>query len=386
MPERQRPTPKPISNHEFARILQAETLAKLERDAQAAGPESERLASALYASNQALGDQAVKDYEKRIPHGAAAHHHFLQSEIEEMRALLLASQFASELQDCVPSKLPLCFMATGDPNAAALPAPDGLPVVKIELALQGWLVFINRMLFRCAEANTDRRARKIEFLKAIRSWTEGAFGISLPKDIDHILDLFISTCAEPFGVITSVQMTDWQLLWVLAHEMAHVALGHVSTATTRAAKAHGCKEPLDWYVRSHEQEFAADRRATEYFLAVFGNCGVDGNTDAVVLANPGMVVAPLMVLMYFTYVEMLVWQPGQTQICDHPRSKERVEALIGAFGDRLLASPEAVVVFALAQEMILKASYEVFDKLGIPRPGKLPPDIEFNWSLGKRLD
>jgi hypothetical protein len=294
-----------------------------------------------------LGNDGLRDYEGRIPKGLVASQEILQQDFEEMRELLVSSRFASDLQNCTKSTLPICFLATGDPNAEAFPAPDGSPVVKIEAALQTWLAFVNRMLFRCAEADRDHKSRKEEFLRAIRPWTEFSFGISEGRDIATVRDKFISTCAEPFGLIMSVQMTDWQVLWVLAHELAHISLGHFSCLTKKTLRLGGKEQSIDWYLRSQQQEFAADLRGTEYFLAIFEDLKAQQNIDAVVLASPMMLGAPLVCLAYLSYYEMLMWRPGQPWSSTHPMAKRRAERLRNTLKDSILASPEAETLLAL---------------------------------------
>lgn len=101
-------------------------------------------------------------------------------------------------------------------------------------------------------------------------------------------------------------MTRSMTVSVLCHEYAHITLGHLQERT------------------SPEQEFAADARGGEYFLAHVGNSSA---RDTTVYVDPKIAGAPVLLLRIFALYEHWLTKDGKPLASNHPPARERAARL-----------------------------------------------------------
>lgn len=357
--------------HEYAAQEQAKHKAAFDAFVSGNVQQQESVKNALLEGNARLGTKQVPGYADFLQNMGDPFS-FLRKEVEDMRWLLLQTNGDKRLQACQPERLPVIFTFTGEVNAEATACPeDGTPIIRIDMAVYHWLVFVNRMLMRCTERGTNRVDRKKEFLETIRPWTDfWLFGRSTAS-LGELRRHFTATLREPFGVHLSTQLTDWHVLWILAHEMAHVALGH--TLDDVAASDANRRRELD-----------ADSVATRYLLNTFGHLARSQTFDAVAMPQEWVPATPLILLMYFSYAETVHWGRGGAPAPTHPLARDRGEALV-RFYDQEVSMPTAATLGLFAQIMVMRASFAILDERGHPRPTELPPEPDLEWDIGERL-
>jgi len=200
------------------------------------------------------------------------------------------------------------------------------------------------------------------------------------------MSIFLNTCREPYGLTMSVQLTDWQIFFILAHEMAHIILGHLEIGQTQKIELSQSDITVDIFTCSQQKEYEADILAFTIFLVVYDHLEQNQMRTEAVMPTETWLAAPITLFAYFSYRETLAWKPGTAYKSSHPRSNDRVQYLINQFRKRFEESLPAGMMIGFTQHMIISASYLILDERGIARPESIPPDVEFWGSLGQRID
>lgn len=243
----------------------------------------------------------------------------LQSGLEDARDRL-AAVLPSECPNWLLS-IPICILGTRDPNACALCGPNDHPIIGVDFGL----VY-----------NISRAARLF-----ILSFNVTAPYLDKGKDLEGLIhdnnfqDLFRGlnfgrleflsgeVHDPPLSVRISGQdrleagfLTQAFLDFIIAHELSHVYLGHLEPAR----RMYMCKvsRDLEFYEKSREQEYEADKCGVHFFKAV-------------AVRYPDIVAAaPRMLVKYLEFLESGM-EVRQQEFRTHPLPQDRFNALSSMF-------------------------------------------------------
>lgn len=134
-------------------------------------------------------------------------------------------------------------------------------------------------------------------------------------------------------------MVDWQLQWLIGHELAHHYLNHVGFTTEgfryskalAAVRGHISEKSIQ--TRSWEQEFEADEHAI--------SAPKYDNSE-----QYSIVVSALMLLSYVAMFEKVAefFDPELENILTHPPIKDRMIAIVEKFGNKHNIDMESVEI------------------------------------------
>jgi hypothetical protein len=208
------------------------------------------------------------------------------------------------------------FLPITDPNAWALCTPSGSHLIAFHTELPSVLSFYNesgRVMSHYAERDPDK-SHKIHIAA-----------------MNFIVEVFRNPNHGPYPVFPFVlDKHEMWIVWlqsfahelfVLAHELAHVSLGHTAefiAAPLALTEGKTVVQKADW---KQQQELDADAKAVEWLY------GLDKNSDDEFLSFAAQCpVLCVEVLVLFHFIECALGFPSNNS--SHPPSLYRLESIL----------------------------------------------------------
>lgn len=287
-------------------------------------PESERIAIELtevtrYSLERDLFDSpfSLNEFEEYLKRESSKSLGLIAHEaIERDR-----SEIASLLPENSPSWLstiPVCFRCTGDPNANVICGPNNHPIIIIDYAITISInrlakIFINSLDFFSYYNNEAQMTANLlqdsEFRKLLRLINLGRLEFLNGKVQDPPVTVKLTKSQD---VLEAIFLDRSMMLFILAHEMSHIALGHLDNKSLFVLPKLG--KNIKFYRKSRAQEYDADGQALLFHKSIFAK-------------KPDQFLGvPLMVMKYFEFIDPLTTGvPNKYRT--HPFPVERYKAL-----------------------------------------------------------
>lgn len=249
---------------------------------------------------------------------------YTASDLEQLQSRYLNEWVVAPLIGILPSdaanalkKIPVIALPLRSVNAHTFRAPTGEPIIVVD---QGFInmadyyldfMFGARNLVGRSETS-DARAyivRSIQFI--VRYFVEGGAP-------DYPLELVEMTMEER----TLVLGVTWGILaFCVAHEFAHVHLGHLERTAPRNVGASEYATEVEVYQLLQEQELQADELGCNWYLSVWPSIQVIQSLPPAIAA-----VAPLSLFPLLALIEANTEEPDKYS--SHPVALKRVVMLI----------------------------------------------------------
>lgn len=275
----------------------------------------------------ALRDQRLRNY----GHIPGMRDVYLSNPTNESRDKAFQDAFVLPLLDQLPSDIAsslrsICvgFLPSLDFNAWAIRAPSGEPIVVVDSKTTNVLSYfaelIQATVYLADQGKNDQAGNLFTsgiscICKSVATGAEGSFPL-LP-DI------------PPDAFFYSRSLMGVNIWFILAHEFAHIQLGHLSSFSSVPLSNSYRPLNVDKYNRSQRQEFEADARAFQWMIAIAQNA-----TDELAQFLRRFPISCLEVFTLFHYIERgLAITP--TPEFSHPSAAERIQSLKQLFQDDL---------------------------------------------------
>jgi len=231
----------------------------------------------------------------------------------------LDNQKRNNLKDYAVGLLP-----TSDPNACSIAVPDGGYIIALDLGLTPFLFQMNTLL-----ASTFGI---IGFGGKLQNPVQDTKQISY--DLYKIAQYYTNTLSRPIPserkkysfqttMIASI-LSQIQLIFVLAHEFAHIIMGHLKEQDLKNLEYNEKKIAVNLFKDMPIQELEADLNAmdiTQSVIHKFGNSilGIEN-------AYKWIPASISILFIYFDLLEQLGFVPRNTN--SHPSARERLNQVI----------------------------------------------------------
>jgi len=174
---------------------------------------------------------------------------------------------------------------------------------------------------------------------------------------------------QPWGALHATGISRAMKMFVLAHELAHVILGHCESNIKRTVAASNYN--IDVILKSHKDEFEADLWAQNLLLPT-----CNSNEEAFSLGVGGMafLTVHLMILTVYAKIANQKFDPNK-EVESHPSSQKRVEH-IRTILDNKIEQKQRKEIFRLWSillkllELIQQSNIETQDETITITPGK----------------
>jgi hypothetical protein len=161
------------------------------------------------------------------------------------------------------SRVPaVAFLPTGSFDAFAQNAPNGEPICIVDVKVINDLALFSRALVQGLEAETEDDLRK-SVLLAVMSCLSVQGIVS--EECDQLQKESANRLTASAVVFTTL-MAQAMTSFVLSHELAHHALGHLTETRTLRMGPHSRTPNIDVLTRSQRDELAADHEGMKAFL------------------------------------------------------------------------------------------------------------------------
>ncbi len=218
------------------------------------------------------------------------------------------------------NKVPIVFLPLRDVNAAAYKTEtDAEPAIALSLGLLSFLMYANALWFNLLFGDrTTKRAR----LELFKRQVPGLIKIILQSE--GIEDRPLPETSEDAGLDLTVKQVGrfFQLRFVIAHELAHIKLGHLRDTSQSAAMVLSSGTTISVIRKNWTQEFEADDEAIRLLLTSFRALTPFGIPELDHRIQLAVYSAPLMFFSYLHMVEKALSLTDDSS--SHPSSKSRM--------------------------------------------------------------
>jgi hypothetical protein len=230
---------------------------------------------------------------------------FLVQHIKGMQAL--GDRYVTDVLDASPgiarklASRPRCaILPTGDLNAWAACSGDGDPVCILDISLVGCLSVLSAGvaygILAYRQVSEEDRIDSVKHLVLIEALLFLGLRGRLQADIykEHIYTIPRLHSNEHISHLATA-ITTHLLCFVVAHEVAHHALGHLSQAS--AVPIGPGSSDLRIYTRTQKQEFEADLLGCQLLLAFLDK------TEATARDAPALAFVPLLFFHFLSVID-----------------------------------------------------------------------------------
>ncbi|NUW41135.1 hypothetical protein [Nonomuraea rhodomycinica] len=245
--------------------------------------------------------------------------------LELQRSLILEPLLDAMNDDAreLITKTPIAWISSRTLNAHAMVAPNGRPVIVMNQGIRSlfsfWIEALNSSeLIRKDKGNQAADRFLGEAYCFIMNYTSNNGMETYPK-------LFLAL--DPRELAVGVVLTHQVEMFIMAHEMAHVLLGHVVDTPTHVASLGDDPRAEDaaYLELSREQELAADELAYALYLRAWPiSARVMGRRKL----TTGDTLGPLNYFLLLAVIEKNIENFKPTT---HPPATERLLVLLGRF-------------------------------------------------------
>jgi hypothetical protein len=277
-----------------------------------------------------LNVAGLRDYQERRakqlgdPSFAEPLAEYSTSDLEQLQSRFLNEWIVSALIAGMPSdaanalkKIPVIVLPLRAVNAHTFRAPTGEPIIVVDQGFINMADYYLDMLHGARNLDergqtSEARAYIVRSLKFIvRYFVEGGAP-------DYPLELVEMTMSER----ALVMGLTWGILaFCVAHEFAHVYLGHLERTAPRHVGSSQDASEVDVYQMLQEQELQADEQGCRWYLSLWRSIPVVKSLPPAIGA-----VAPLSLFPLLALIEANTEEPDKYS--SHPAALRRVIELI----------------------------------------------------------
>jgi hypothetical protein len=176
---------------------------------------------------------------------------------------------------------------------------------------------------------------------------------------EETFNLFVSTMGEQFGVMASRQVHAWQEYFILSHELAHHALGHLSHCNLVARDELSLGSPACLLVAPSQLETEADDWTMGLCIDTFQRLRTLGLENGVLALSPFLLGSVDVLFQLPQYCEELT--PESVEETTRPSSRKRRLALHRKYLGRFSAATIAFI--RRSEEIVVEASVKQGGKM-----------------------
>lgn len=237
-----------------------------------------------------ITDKEIKKFLKKISKGS-----FIKS-LEKIYNKHIAEHFLSTLPNEVKEKLKdvyIGILPTYKINACTFKGPNNKPIIILHSQLQAAISQYNEVQFIFGKKFKINEEEACEFLYKSYSEISTCFLYSDFAPKMSLLPAILNTAEYNL----MIQKTFLQELFIIAHEYAHIYLGHLDKIETKNLLEDGTM--INEYVKSQKMELEADLQAMKWIL----NCTKSNKLDNTLLY--GISTTPQLAIEVFMLFHML---------------------------------------------------------------------------------
>lgn len=158
-------------------------------------------------------------------------------------------------------------LPTLDFNACAMRAPNGDDICVMDHLLYATLASIARAVTECVFAGVQQKEGNYEAafrsLLGVLLWFSG----KRYQEVSGLVQQYHQLGADPMRVYAAGQLATQVMVFIMSHEFAHHALGHIGVPTPLRLHSKTVAADVKVYNRSQLDEFAADELGFRVFLS-----------------------------------------------------------------------------------------------------------------------
>lgn len=245
---------------------------------------------------------------------------FLKDVLIEPFLDILPPQVSQELRS-----VPMGVLPTFNPNALAIQVPGNGPLIVLHSELLAAVSFYNELQLLAGRLLSKQKiGEAVQLLHSGHGFVVGCFGMERSLNYPILPDLPSSTDYDRVQMKTLANE-----LFIIAHEFAHVHLGHLRGLATMPLVTRDNSVVVNVYNRNQQMELDADVQAVEWLARLRGR-----GTQKGALALPSVSVAMAVeVLMLVHVVEVNI--PRNTRQSSHPPAIQRLQHILNDCPDIL---------------------------------------------------
>ncbi len=212
--------------------------------------------------------------------------------------------------------IPICFQYSGDTNAYAVSGPNGHPIILLDYAFIISLNTLSRAFFVSGDVLEPYYTQKRNLDDMLGDDDVWNLYIALA----HVRNEFWEGCFSDTGIyidikgIPRIQAVLLQMAFldfIVAHELSHITLNHLDSATLTVLGASDSE--LKVLIKSRQQEHEADRQAITYVSQIIDR---EDNYPSL------FCTAPLMFMKYLQFIDPR-YEEDSEDFRTHPFPEDR---------------------------------------------------------------
>lgn len=260
-----------------------------------------------YYDTNNLRDRWLKIIKLRFPHKTEAEHNAMLPQsvygeiINETHELCNILIKLSEVT--LEHSLHFEYMYIDDFNAFAIRAPNGHSAIIINSRLIESINMLNSVIVDyLIKSDFSKAGSLIKYDVLIFCQTLVNLTLGYATHPDYIKIWEENYCNDPMKYFLTETLGTTQLAFIIAHELAHHALGHTTSTYNRSlGSANECDYPC--YSRSQEQELEADRMASQIFIEYFNRYSQPSMYSSKFAIDKDVFIGPILLMVYLECLE-----------------------------------------------------------------------------------
>lgn len=242
----------------------------------------------------------------------------LEDIIEESEQLYnkIAEEFLNLLSRDVREKLQDIYigvMPTNNTNASTFKMPNGKPIITIDMQLMTAIQQYNeaRMLFGKLINYNKEKAEDL----LISSYKEIVKCFKYHNYLPKMSFLPNILTKEEIGLV--IVTTYIQEMFIIAHEYAHIYLGHLDSVKNINLSYNNEQVNLDKYITNQKLELDADIQALKWIIEITKNKDIKNSQMFKIIEGQLHIMVEVLVLLHLVEVNTNMYKDINSNLCNH---------------------------------------------------------------------